>query len=1151
MKKLIPLLAALNLLAQNVDTNTYPYPRPMPTNGTATPSTTSRRTTPFSPTLYNGTPIVWDNFFGGGYRIVSNATERVTIPMIRRKEGMQVFEASTTNIYCLDRSLTNWILLGTVQTNGFSAINIYNSDGFLRGNRKMIGNGFNLILGDTIDLGGFYVHTSAGDNTTGLQSIPGQVGFTSTTTGGNIAGIGASTNGLTLQATGTNQIYFKTPGVSSNLIPAGYILGLANTNGVVEFIPPSGVNFANADLTLLTNRLHDAAGYDLSITNIGILQLTSTGAGIYVKTTSADIPVEISSLGGATTIFAKDELTLTGANGNSSERIGASGIILTVATNRALYLQTPYQRMGLATNGQVLTMIDQATGKTEYATITGGTNIFTITGTNIYNADGMLTRDRTVDGGGNQLQFTDLSVFGVAATNVNINGSSLVSINSGAGADSWIFGHTSAGGNTNSPVVVRNPLTGVFQYTATTLGDLLSMGGGGNNFANTDLSLTSNRHQSGAGFNFNFDGVSTMTLSADNLVLHSGTSFKLQSPNVVNMTAVSGDVLTYSSESGTADFTTPLAPSPDLNDVYTVPTLQDLISESHNVVMTRGYYTAGDGGSAFYRYVSGDATATNTVTVFEGASGRYFLVSFGTITAKQAGAVGDGVANDHNALQNLLNSCVNLTARIEPLSYRVVHTLVLPNYVHVVATGATITVETTGEECGIDGSSWLDWDGGTIVDAYQSGGTSTNDHCPFRFGDWKGVANHGASNSILHNVTLDVTGNYNAASVFISQNSHNINIYNVEIPSSSTLGDAFVIHWGWVTFPTEAAGTRHPYNIRVKNVNVGAMTTSGGDGLAIGSSASYDISYENINVTQCRQVIEDTTGDFGFRYSGLTQLAMGSVSFKNVTCLYVHNYGAFIKSQNTFDTNRFTLNHTIENCTLVGANAGAGQAGLWMDSARNVTIRNTVIAGHEVGTLFTNGCSNITFDQCTFATNRLGGFVGSDPNTSAVTVRGCRVQNNSWGLSGTNAAGIRLLAGSNFRIVDNDIGNPSAAEANQEVGIQCILPFSSATIVNNNVINVKSGGINVAYHFGSAANSNTHLYLVSGNQTLSTISLMVGPDNIPYATRRKYRVFTGNGTPTLGTYIKGDRITIDEATATPFEKVCTSSGSPGSWITSY
>ena len=227
-----------------------------------------------------------------------------------------------------------------------------------------------------------------------------------------------------------------------------------------------------------------------------------------------------------------------------------------------------------------------------------------------------------------------------------------------------------------------------------------------------------------------------------------------------------------------------------------------------------------------YRLDGLSAATTNGVTVLPcTAGGRYLLMYNNVITAKQAGAVGDGIADDYLPLQNLLDACPNIVAKLDPLPYLSTTGLVLPNNTTVIAYGATLTVETTGEDRAVDMGSWCTWKGGTIIDAYQSGGTgSSNDHCPVRFGDYTGVANYGVSNSVLREVTLDVSGSYATVSVLVTQGSENITIDTVEVLASATLDAAILMHWGFVDAGDVTQGTRHPHNVKVHNINVGSLS---------------------------------------------------------------------------------------------------------------------------------------------------------------------------------------------------------------------------------------------------------------------------------------------------------------------------------------
>jgi len=512
------------------------------------------------------------------------------------------------------------------------------------------------------------------------------------------------------------------------------------------------------------------------------------------------------------------------------------------------------------------------------------------------------------------------------------------------------------------------------------------------------------------------------------------------------------------------------------------------------VVVTRGYTTAGDGGDGVYRADSVSTAVIDGVKIHNrSAGGRYILQETGVISAKQAGAVGNGSTDDRARLQALLNACVNMTAQLDPLSYLCVGGLIVPDGVSVIAHGASITCNTSGSQRAIDMGSNTSWDGGNITCNRLSGGDgSTNDHCVFRFGDWFGAVNQGVSKSALRNVTLSVAGDYPASSVFITQDSHDIILENIDITDSATLDDGIVMHWGLVdSGGNYHLGTRHPHNITIRNVNIGELTHPTRDGGGISVSASYNIDVSNVRIKRCRYALYCTDGDHGFKYSGFTQQDMGSVKIDNITCMYVYNAGMYLIGADSpsadDDVKKHFQNFTISNCTLVGANNGDGQGGLYMENLRNVTFLNMVIAGHNVGTIFAQGCENITFNDCLFSRNRQAGFYLNEASTKNITVRGCRFRNNGYGASGAASAGIQLLAGSFCTVERCTIGD-NISELSQEVGLKVVSPFVGATIIGNFVPHVKGGGINMGYYLGEAADTG-QLQFVNQNTVSSGITV--------------------------------------------------------------
>jgi len=789
--------------------------------------------------------------------------------------------------------------------------------------------------------------------------------------------------------------------------------------------------------------------------------------------------------------------------------------------------------------------------------------------TTIYTGNGTLAGNRTITGSNFNLDLVGLGNFSalantsitLAAPTITLNGGSFTRINN-SGPYPFLFAAAPSVAGSTHQLLARNPSTGEVTFTPdATIGGSsgvyrgVTSGTPGFWVAATSAltppysSASQPPEATVAVLKFPSNSVGNDTLQLGDST--TGIAIKRKDGSAVQADDITAGQYILFTRAGTlsgAHWTCEScgqggSPSPDVNGVVSVDTISELINSTANVVITRGYYTIGDGGHGAYRLDTAAVDATNTVTTFEAATGRYFLMQSGSISALQAGAPTDGTTDAGPYLQALLDACPNLTARIDPFPYRVVGQLNPPDDVKVIARGATLTIETTSE-CGVAVSSNFIWDGGTVVDAAQDGGSSDNVHCPFRFGDYSGVSNAGVSNSTIRNVTFYSTG-YDGVGALVTQNSHNITIEHFEIPNNSSMGGGIEVHWGYVTSGNAALGTRHPHGVKVSQGHIGNLTHSDSAGLIV--SASYSLQYDNVTIDQCRYPIFAVCGDFGFHYSGFQGQQLGSVVYRTVTCLDSLLAGAYVRGLDS-DSIQRTVNYVIDSCTLIGPNAGAGLGGLYLDNVRNLTVQNSVISVHQYGTVLTNGCSNIGLIGNLFTTNALGGIVLSDPSSSGVTVRGNRLQNNCASLSGTNAAAIRIVAGSNHRIIDNDIGNP-ITEANQEVGILCIPPASNITITGNNVINVKGGGVSEGYYLGNAADFG-HLWLVSGNQSNST-TLMAVPQNLPFLVRGKYRTFAGTTTPSVGTFIKGDRVEFNEATSTPFAIICTTGGSSGSWATIY
>jgi len=515
----------------------WPYTQPFPVAG-STPGTTIKVPGTINPSGYGDNASMWDSFMGGVNQRVGTLAERNNIPLKRRGELQTVTVKEDMNTYMLIGGIqnTNWVRLGTVTTNGFSSINIYNSDGYLDSNRLLVGNNYNLTFGDypsfpladfTINYFGTTMFRGLSTNDVFRVENPAAsfelngADFTVSTDGGvdfNISGsdyFDVTSNGpidmdgsaatfsgfdeitLTQGGSGTQMsissgsitldtlaggLYFLSSLTSTN-DPTGYVWTALDNQGLGEWQPVSGgTNIYNSDGTLTGDRALTGDGYDLSFSGIDQFAVVADS-------------VSSIATGGVNQLVGEN-VNITSTTG----LIQLTGTTAVIAEAPTIKVVNDAITGATASVGQVLTLIS-TNGVVDYATVTGGTNYFNITNTyvadNFATTDLTFTGDRLHDVAGYNLSITNVEnvVIGSGGGNVATGGSGSVSIggqgNTSSGVSSFVAGGNSSEASGSESViiggngsVVSGADSGAFSaYSAIVSGDQAVVVGGDSNSA--------------------------------------------------------------------------------------------------------------------------------------------------------------------------------------------------------------------------------------------------------------------------------------------------------------------------------------------------------------------------------------------------------------------------------------------------------------------------------------------------------------------------------------------------------------------------------------------------------------------------------------------------------------------------------------------
>lgn len=384
--------------------------------------------------------------------------------------------------------------------------------------------------------------------------------------------------------------------------------------------------------------------------------------------------------------------------------------------------------------------------------------------------------------------------------------------------------------------------------------------------------------------------------------------------------------------------------------------------------------------------------------------------------------------------------------------------------------------------------------------------------------------------------------------IFVTSESYNIDIKNINFPSSSTIGRPILIHWGNADNPTTE--TYHPYNINIENIYVDTMTYVSIDASVVFISGAYNVTTRNIKAVSLsyeRGLYAVFSGDYGKYY------ARTEIQEKVNTNLYAYSLSSDYCAQKAVWTdgkptlspvNDILPSPFVDGINAVGNNADVG---ISINKTFNGIFKNIKVSNFLIGVVIGEATNNITLEDSTVNNNRETGILVTNSTTPPenINILKCLVYMNAQ--DGTSDAGIRCNEAHNVSIQKCIIGE--AGTETQIWGVRVDTSSTRIRIKDNHIINHKTGGV------GFSIGSSTTYELLStfeNNTSVSGLTITAGMNPLIVSTIVKgsltLREAIGSAAPTAGDWIKGDKVYDETPSSSGYLGwVCVTSGTAGTW----
>lgn len=322
------------------------------------------------------------------------------------------------------------------------------------------------------------------------------------------------------------------------------------------------------------------------------------------------------------------------------------------------------------------------------------------------------------------------------------------------------------------------------------------------------------------------------------------------------------------------------------------------------------------------------------------------------------------------------NATNNMTVVIPPGEYFTNVGLRLVKGMHVLGTGGKVILK----------SSAINESAIVMADDSSVTGILTIDLEDTSGANWRrahitiGEYDTGIGRSNIKIAGIEILGGHDDANgLFITGDSHDIDIRDIAVPDNSHIGRIILAHWGGSNYHNHNADgselhipgkfTTHPHNITISNISTGAMsysygTNNRGNCAIVFFSAAYKCKAENINSIRCQQVAVIYGSDFGFTYAhdDIKKTGQRDIHVDNVKCKLVDYRALTIDGQPNYTNELIESSSTFNDWVVYGNRLDKyNSSGIVIEFASDIFLTNIYLNSFKKkGILISEGCSNIS-----------------------------------------------------------------------------------------------------------------------------------------------------------------------------------------------